>query len=149
MNFKIIGIILLLCLAVSHAPAANRSCKIKIINKDGSEISLMAEIADTAALRELGLMNRKNLPQERAMLFVFETEKMQDFWMKNTFIPLSIAFADKNGTINELYDMKPFDLSLTSSKLPARYALEVNQGWFRKNNITRGCKILLNGCFGK
>jgi len=139
----------ILCIIVAYPLAANRSCKIQIINKNSKTVPLHAEIADTAELRETGLMNRKNLPANNAMLFVFESERMLNFWMKNTHIPLSIAFADTNGIIIEISDMKPLDLSLTSSKLPARYALEMNQGWFKQNNIARGCKILLDGCLGK
>ena len=70
--------------------------------------------------------------------------------MKNTFIPLSIAYVDKHGVINEIYHMKPNDSSITyPSKYPAMYALEVNRGWFNKNKITKGNKIIFNGCFGK
>ncbi len=149
MKYGFIGIFTLICLSASISQAANRSCKIRIINKSGAPVSIAAEIADTAALRETGLMNRKELPVNQGMLFVFESERMLNFWMKNTYIPLSIAFIDRNRTINEIYDMNPLDLSLTPSRRPARYALEMGRGWFAKNNITRGCKILFNGCFGK
>ena len=124
-------------------------CKTQIINTNKVSITVHMEIADTQRLREKGLMDRKNMPWNQGMLFVFETSQLQRFWMKNTSIPLSIAFIDKNGTINEIYDMKPLDTTITSSHLPARYALEVNQGWFLKNNITRGSRILFNGCVGK
>jgi hypothetical protein len=149
MNLKSAFILIILCVIVAYPLAANRSCKIQIININNKTVPLNAEIADTAELRETGLMNRKYLPVNNGMLFVFESERVLNFWMKNTHVPLSIAFADTNGIIIQISDMKPLDLSLTSSKLPARYALEVNQGWFKHNNIARGCKILLDGCFGK
>jgi hypothetical protein len=67
--------------------------------------------------------------------------------MKNTKIPLSIAYIDASGTIRELYDMKPLDISITyPSKHPVRYALEVNKGWFKKNKIHIGSKIFFNNC---
>ena len=125
-------------------------CRIEINNRQGKPVALHVEIADTDALRMKGLMDRKKLPWDRGMLFVFDRAVTQNFWMKNTHIPLSIAYISASGVINELYDMKPLDTSVTyPSSHPARYALEVNHGWFEKNNITRGCIITLHGCFSK
>lgn len=111
---------------------------------------LRAEIADTEPLRMTGLMNRRELPVNNGMLFVFECEQMLRFWMKNTSIPLSIAYIDRSGGIIDILDMKPFDISVTyPSSRKAMYALEMNRGWFKKNNIKAGCKLFLNGCIGK
>jgi len=125
-------------------------CRIEINNRYGKPVPLQVEIADTVPLRMKGLMERKKLSWDRGMLFVFEKPARQNFWMKNTHIPLSIAYISAGGVINEIYDMKPLDGSVTyPSARPARYALEVNRGWFEKNNITRGCSIVLNGCVSK
>jgi uncharacterized membrane protein (UPF0127 family) len=125
-------------------------CRIEVKNIYGKPMPLQVEIADTEALRMKGLMDRKKLPWNRGMLFVFDKPARQNFWMKNTFIPLSIAYIGTNGVINEIYDMKPLDTSVIyPSTLPAHYALEVNRGWFEKNNITRGCSVVLHGCVSK
>jgi len=144
-------ILLLLLIQTSSCPmAVNGTCRIEIHDAYGKPVSLQVEIADTDALRMKGLMDRKNMNWDRGMLFIFEQPSKQNFWMKNTYIPLSIAYISKSGTINEIYNMKPLDTSVTyPSILPAGYALEVNQGWFEKNNITRGCSIVLHGCVSK
>jgi uncharacterized membrane protein (UPF0127 family) len=72
------------------------------------------------------------------MLFVYEREGMLSFWMKNTRLPLSIAFIDKNGRIVDIQDMQPFSLESHISAYPARYALEMNRGWFAKEGIKVG-----------
>ena len=100
--------------------------------------------------REKGLMFRKSLNESDGMLFVFEREQKLNFWMKNTYIPLDIAYIDKNGIINEIYHMKPLDVSLTYNSIkPAMYALEVNLGWFSRHKIKTGSKIEFNGCLSK
>ncbi|TFH42838.1 MAG: DUF192 domain-containing protein [Chrysiogenales bacterium] len=95
-------------------------------------------------------MYRTHMDRDRGMLFIFEREGILNFWMKNTHLPLSIAYIGSDGIINEMYDMKPFDVSITyPSRKPARYALEVNRGWFAANGIGRGARMIFNGCFGK
>ncbi len=104
--------------------------------------ALKVEIADTAKKREKGLMDKKSLPENEGMLFIFEEPKILHFWMKNTSIPLSIAFINENFEIIQIEDMYPYDIvNIHSSKAPAKYALEVNQGWFERNNIKVGSKI--------
>lgn len=84
------------------------------------------------------------------MLFVFPGERHRRFWMKNTYLPLSIAYVNRYGIINEIYDMEPLDSSrVYPSMYPAQYAIEVNRGWFKRNNIKKGCRVLLHGCIGK
>jgi uncharacterized membrane protein (UPF0127 family) len=95
-------------------------------------------------------MFRSRLEKDSGMLFVFDREQMLDFWMKNTSIPLSIAYIDSEGIIREIYDMKPLDISVSyPSKYPARYALEVNRGWFSRKGIRKGSRLILNGCIGQ
>lgn len=86
-------------------------------------------------------MFRKELQANTGMIFVYRAEEIMRFWMRNTQIPLSIAFVDKNRVILETHDMKPFDQSIISSSAPVRYAIEVKEGWFAKNKILPGSKI--------
>ncbi len=147
-NF-VAAFIIFLCATVSAAPA-ERKCTIYLISENGARIKLNAEIADTHAAREKGLMYRKSLNESEGMLFVFDTEERLNFWMKNTYIPLDIAYINKNGIINEIYHMKPLDVSLTYNSIrPAMFALEVNLGWFNKYKIKPGSKIEFNGCLSK
>ncbi|HXK24905.1 MAG TPA: DUF192 domain-containing protein [Myxococcota bacterium] len=99
---------------------------------------MTVEVAATSASRGRGLMFRSELPEDRGMLFVFPEEKVLEFWMRNTDIPLSIAFADASGRIVQIADMEPRSEALVSSGAPARYALEVNRGWYAKHGVGRG-----------
>ena len=102
---------------------------------------LTAEVAYTDADRTLGLMHRRMLPENRGMLFVFPQAAPLSFWMKNTYLPLSIAFIDDTGTIINITDMKPLTTDTHDSAGPARYALEMNRGWFKKRGIKSGAKL--------
>ena len=102
-------------------------------------IRLNVEVADTKELRKTGLMFRKKLKKDSGMLFVFDRREVLFFWMKNTFIPLSVAFIDTNYKIISIADMSPLDESRShSSFLPAKYAVEMNQGWFERKSIKVG-----------
>ena len=103
-----------------------------------SGVPLNAEIADTSRFRNLGLMNRDFLDRESGMIFVFPEKSRRSFWMKNTRIPLSIAFIDEDGKIINIENMKPNDMSNVRSTSPAPYALEVNRGWFDENDVMTG-----------
>jgi uncharacterized protein len=104
--------------------------------------SLKAEVADTPQASENGLMFRDSMPEDRGMLFVFEQPRTASFWMKNTKIPLSIAYVDSAGKILEIKSMKPFDETVVPSASDrVAYALEVNQGWFDRHGIAPGAKI--------
>ena len=102
---------------------------------------LIAEVATDDAARATGLMHRRMLPENRGMLFVFSNPTIQSFWMMNTYIPLSIAFLDEKGTIVNIEDMAPLTTDPHSSAKPAKYALEMNRGWFAKRGIKAGAKI--------
>ena len=108
--------------------------------------ALTVEVADSDAHRSQGLMYRQKMAEHHGMLFVFPKEKLLSFWMKNTYIPLSIGFFDKNQKLLEVIDMKPMtsvmdkQTPLYRSHKPAKYALEVNQGWFKRNKIPLGTK---------
>ena len=114
---------------------------IKIGNK-----TLKVKLAITPAQQRQGLMNVQGmgptkLPKDEGMLFIYRREEILSFWMKNTTLPLSIAFIDKNNIITEIRDMNPMGMDRVRSAKPAQYALEVNQGWFTKNNVKVGAKV--------
>jgi uncharacterized membrane protein (UPF0127 family) len=104
-----------------------------VIQTDGGPVEVHAEIADSESERETGLMNRTSLDEDGGMLFVFDEDIQAAFWMKNTLIPLSIAFIDANGEIVTIRDMEPCKADpcpVYGSDAPYRNALEVNQGAF-------------------
>lgn len=102
---------------------------------------LAVEVAHTDAARTRGLMHRRMLPENRGMLFVFPEVALHSMWMMNTYIPLSVAFLDERGVIINIADMAPQTRDTHPAAKPAKYALEVNQGWFRKRGIKPGAKI--------
>ena len=103
--------------------------------------NIRAEVAQTEEQRQIGLMHRKEMPATDGMLFVFEQRATRCFWMKNTLLPLSIAFLADDGTVVNIADMQPQKLDSHCSEQPVRYALEMNQGWFAKRGIKPGSKI--------
>ena len=105
--------------------------------------TISVEIADSDHLRSLGLMNRKSLGRDKGMLFIFDEEKKLSFWMKNTHIPLSIAYISKNGEIKEIYHMQPLNENPVKSTRLVMYALEMNRGWFEENGISVGDQIII------
>ena len=108
---------------------------------------IQVEIADTPQLRQTGLMGRTRLESDAGMLFVFEQKATHCFWMKNTLIPLSIAFLADDGTIVDIQDMQPQTLTFHCPRGPIRYALEVQQGGFRSKGIQLGMRVS-GGPFG-
>ena len=100
-----------------------------------------AEVAATDRDRQVGLMNRREMPPQRGMLFVFDHENTHCMWMRNTLLPLSVAFIDAWGVIINIEDMKPQTEDNHCAKIPARYALEMNVGWFAQRGIKPGMKL--------
>ena len=96
------------------------------------------EVVSNSQERKLGLMYRENLPYDNAMFFIWEYKKKQCMWMRNTHIPLNVAYLDSSGKILEIYDMVPLSDESVCSKKRVRYALEVNLNWFEDNNILVG-----------
>lgn len=118
-----------------------------VLNIKGNQI--IAEVAATPEDRALGLMFRTALHPDSGMIFVFENEQPLRFWMKNTYIPLSIAFIDEDGVITDILEMAPLDtITRYESSRPARYALEANSGWFFARGIKPGDIVcnLPEGC---
>jgi uncharacterized membrane protein (UPF0127 family) len=103
--------------------------------------NIRAEVARTPEQRAIGLMHRREMPVNDGMLFVFDQPAQQCFWMKNTLLPLSIAFLADDGTVVNIADMKPQALDAHCSARPVRYALEMNQGWFARRGIQPGTRL--------
>jgi uncharacterized membrane protein (UPF0127 family) len=104
-------------------------------------VPLYVELADTPAERNAGLSGRRRLPENHGMLFLFHAPQPADrasFWMKDTHVPLSIAFIDESGRIFQIEEMTPLDLSPVSPAAEVYAALEVNQGWFAERGVGVG-----------
>jgi len=120
-------------------PTADRALPALVITPtQGSALRLYIEIADTPIRQERGLMNRTTMAEDQGMIFVFPGATTVAFWMHDTLLPLSIAFIAANRRIVDLQDMQPLDETLHSSAQPYVYALEVNQGFFRRHGIAVG-----------
>lgn len=100
--------------------------------------TLTLEVAATPASRSQGLMFRESLADDHGMLFIWPREQRIAMWMKNTPIPLSVAFIDREFRILNIADMEPFSTRAHASAAPARFALEVPRGWFARNGIAAG-----------
>lgn len=99
------------------------------------------EVASNPNDRRKGLMFRKSLPEDHGMFFVWEYRKRQCMWMRNTYIPLNVAYIDSKGKILEIYEMLPLSEDSICSKKRVKYALEVNLDWFKRNNVKVGDQI--------
>ena len=99
------------------------------------------EVASNPNDRRKGLMFRKSLPEDHGMFFVWEYRKRQCMWMRNTYIPLNVAYIDTKGKILEIYEMLPLSEDSICSKKRVKYALEVNLDWFKRNNVKVGDQI--------
>lgn len=100
-----------------------------------------AEVAAQDRHRQVGLMHRTSMPAQRGMLFVFPQASTHCMWMRNTLIPLSVAFVDDEGRIINIEDMSPHSEDNHCARQPARYALEMNRGWFAQRGIAPGSKL--------
>ena len=114
-----------------------------VIDASGGKVEVRVEVADDLAEQAKGLMYRTTLGENRGMLFVYPDERELSFWMKDTLIPLSIAFIDSERRIIDIQDMKPLDDEPPHyvSAEPAQYALEVNQGFFEKGGVKVGDRV--------
>ena len=102
---------------------------------------IRAEVAADFSTRARGLMHRKELAPNTGMLFIFDAPGQQCMWMKNTLIPLSVAFLDEKGAIINIADMQPHSEQTHCSSRPALYALEMTRGWFAERGIKPGMKL--------
>ena len=140
------GAIAVLCLA-AVASAQDAPQKLAQVRLNAGIHNINAELASTPQQREIGLMFRSVMPANDGMLFVFERPGQQCFWMKNTLIPLSVAFIGDDGSVVNIDDMKPQTLDSHCSGRPVRFVLEMYEGWFAKRGIKAGSR-LRGGPFG-
>lgn len=103
--------------------------------------ALIVEVASSDAQREQGLMYRRILPTNHGMLFVFAQPTQFGMWMKNTVLPLSVAFLDENGVVINIANMKPQTTDVHATARPAKFAIEANLGWFKQHHIKAGIQV--------
>lgn len=147
MKYKTAAIVLGLAIAVAAFHGAiteeRQGLPLQIDNQ-----TVNVEVANTSAERREGLMYRRNLPENHGMLFVYPDEDKRSFWMKNTYIPLDIIFVDSNGEVINIEQADPEpntsdeNLKRYRSESPAKYVIEVKQGFSREHNITPGSKVV-------
>jgi uncharacterized membrane protein (UPF0127 family) len=141
--------VLMLCssAALAQAPAAGQPQNLPTIQLSAGMYNVRAEVARTPQEHSIGLMHRRSMPVNHGMLFVFDQRGQQCFWMKNTLIPLSIAFLADDGRVVNMAEMRAGSLDQHCSTEPVRYAMEMNQGWFKKRSVQVGDRIR-GGPFG-
>jgi len=146
MPIRLVPLILIAFITTSLLPAAQAWSKepakplATIALKVGSQ-TVQAEIAATDETREKGLMFREKMPRNDGMLFVFPEIAYHAMWMRNTPLPLSVAFMDASGKILSIHEMLPFTETTHQAAGPARYALEMNAEWFAKNQVKVGDSV--------
>jgi uncharacterized membrane protein (UPF0127 family) len=134
--FSLLGALVLLAAAL---PALAQTPPVVRLNA-GIHL-IQAEVVAEGEARARGLMHRKSLAQNAGMLFIFDDPGIHCMWMKNTLIPLSVAFVDDRGTIVNIEDMEPHSLESHCAARPVKYALEVNRGWFAAKGIGPGSRL--------
>lgn len=133
----LLALLLAACAARAEAPQTG----LPVIELDIAGHKLTVEVAATPESRNIGLMHRRMLPEDRGMLFVFPVPAIYSMWMANTHIPLSVAYLDPQGRIINIRDMPPLTHSSYSAGDDALYAIETNQGWFAKRGIGPGTLV--------
>jgi uncharacterized membrane protein (UPF0127 family) len=116
-----------------------------VLNGRTGNVTIKTEIARSDAQRQQGLMYRKEIKDGEGMIFISERDEILSFWMKNTLVPLSIAYIAGNGRILEIHDLEPGNLTPVRSSRSARYALEVPRGWFDRAGIAPGDTLDTSG----
>ena len=127
--------------AIGQDSRSQTQAQAKNITLTIDEHTVIAEVADDPAERQQGLMGREYLDTDSGMLFVYPAPKQLSFWMKNTPLPLSIAFIDNQGIIVNIAEMTPLSTANVPSVKPAQYGLEMESGWFESHGVTVGTKI--------
>jgi hypothetical protein len=131
---------IVLSLLLAAAPALAQSPP-PVVQLNAGMHLIRAEVVSDYATRAQGLMHRKALAQNAGMLFIFDEPAVHCMWMKNTLIPLSVAFIDDRGTIVNIADMEPHSEASHCAAQPVRYALEMNRGWFAAKGLKPGIRV--------
>jgi len=127
--------------AQAVGPTASQSPQLPTVKLNFGIHLVTAELADNDASRMRGLMFRERLAPNHGMLFVFEARAVHCMWMRNTLIPLSVAFIDDDGSIVNIEDMQPKTETSHCAARPVRYALEMDKGWFAQRGLKAGAKM--------
>jgi hypothetical protein len=130
-----------LCLIVSLISAAHAQTPMPRMELTAGFYRIEAEVAANQKNRMQGLMHRRSMPPNEGMIFVFPQDERHCMWMRNTFLPLSVAFLDSEGRILNIEDMEPQTEDSHCAAAPARFALEMNKGWFAGKGIKPGQRI--------
>ena len=130
-----------LFLLIALSLSALARAELPVVQLQAGMHLIRAELADSMGTRMEGLMYRKSMPQGSGMVFVFDEAATHCMWMKNTLIPLSVAFIDESGAIVNIADMQPQTEQSHCAARPARFALEMNKGWFAERGIKPGAKL--------
>jgi hypothetical protein len=144
-----LGLLLLLMVAASAcsgSPSGEPNDTISLTSTSGRTARLRIEVADTQEERQKGLSMRESLDANAGMLFVIE-QRGPGFWMKDTTIPLSVAFIAACGEIVAIADMQPLSLQIHTTERDYRFGLEVNQGWFARNGIAVGDRVQIPAAY--
>ncbi|MDR5709387.1 MAG: DUF192 domain-containing protein [Armatimonadota bacterium] len=143
MRLLVLAVLVIMAAQPVAAPEFKRG--VVTLLQGSRRVVVQVEVADTPQTRARGLMFRTHLPESHGMLFLFESPQRLAFWMKNTLIPLSIAFMDTRWRIVDIQDMDPprpgGEIPIYVSRVEAQYALEVNQGFFARHGITVGALV--------
>ena len=141
MNKMFVGALCGLVLSAAGMGQGVAQGSLPVLELSAGMYRIEAEVAANDQHRQVGLMNRKTMPAQRGMLFVFPQERTHCMWMRNTLIPLSVAFIDADGYIINIENMQPQTEDNHCAKVPARYALEMNEGWFAQRGIKPGFRL--------
>ena len=131
----------ILAMGLILAAVGVASAQLQRTSLEAGKHRIEVEVVADEQTRQFGLMYRSHLPSDQGMLFVYPFPIRLCMWMKNTLIPLSVAFLDEEGRILNIEDMTPQSLESYCSVKPARYALEMNQGWFAGHGVKAGDRI--------
>jgi uncharacterized membrane protein (UPF0127 family) len=129
------------CLILAAFAAAPASAQMPLMELNAGFYRIEAEVAADQENRMLGLMHRRSMPANHGMLFVFTQADRHCMWMRNTLLPLSVAFLDEEGKILNIEDMQPQTENNHCAARPARFALEMNLGWFSSKGLKPGLRI--------
>jgi uncharacterized membrane protein (UPF0127 family) len=134
-------LLVLLAATAGMASVAAQAPRLPTVQLTAGIHLITAEVATNDATRARGLMFRASLPTNHGMLFIFDSKSLHCMWMRNTLIPLSVAFIEDDGKIVSIHDMQPHDERSHCAKQPVRYALEMTQGWFAQKGLGAGAKL--------
>ena len=136
-----VRMLLLAALLTTAVPGSAQQAQLPLLELFAGMHRIEAEVAATSDSRQVGMMQRTIMAPQRGMLFVFPEVAKHCMWMRNTLLPLSVAFLDESGRIINVEDMQPKTENNHCSTKPARYALEMNLGWFRSRGLGAGLAI--------